>query len=180
MMYTRTNSGLLQVVRYEKMKQDNADLIGNRESVWDYPRPPRLEPTGKHIQVYFNDLMIADSLEAYRVLEKSHPPVYYLPQKDILTGHLRLMTDRITTCERKGAANYFTVVVGEKVTEHAAWSYFAPNDSYKQIKNYIAFYPGMMDPCLVNGEVVKPQPGDFYGGWITGDINGPFKGEIVL
>ena len=147
-----------------------------QESVWDYPRPPRLEPTDKHIQIIFNGVAIADTYHAYRVLETSHPPVYYLPPADIKMEYLKPGVDA-SWCEWKGPANYYTLTVGDKQVRNVAWYYPKPTPSFAPIKNYVAFYAAPMDACLVNGEVATPQPGHFYGGWITSDIVGPFKGE---
>ena len=148
----------------------------DQESVWDYPRPPKLEPTGKHISVYFNDELIADTWRAWRVLETSHPPVYYIPAADI-RGEYLLSAQGGSWCEWKGQAVYFDIVVGEKAARKAAWSYPKPTPSFAAIKDHVAFYAGLMDRCLVDGEEVTPQPGEFYGGWITSDIVGPFKGQ---
>lgn len=147
-----------------------------QESVWEYPRPPRLETTPRHIQVYFNGLLLADTRRAYRVLETSHPPVYYLPPADIQMQCL-IPAGGQSWCEWKGQAAYYSVVVGERRAENVAWYYPDPTPSFLPIKNYVAFYPRPMDRCLVDGEVVVPQPGGFYGGWITSDVVGPFKGE---
>ncbi|GAB4516239.1 MAG: DUF427 domain-containing protein [Anaerolineae bacterium] len=146
-----------------------------QESVWDYPRPPRVEQSSKTVRVVFNGETIAETTRAVRVLETSHPPVYMIPQEDIHMDYLTA-TPRHTFCEYKGMASYWTVQVGDKKTENAAWSYPAPNDGYEAIRDYIAFYPGRMDACYINDEQVQPQEGDFYGGWITSDIVGPFKG----
>jgi uncharacterized protein (DUF427 family) len=146
-----------------------------QESVWDYPRPPRLEPTGKRIQIVFGRVTIADTSRALRVLETSHPPVYYLPPEDILPGALRA-TARRSFCEWKGDARYFTVSAGGKHAEDAAWSYPAPTPPFARLRDHVAFYAGRMDACTVDGELVVAQPGGFYGGWITGDIVGPYKG----
>lgn len=147
-----------------------------QESVWDYPRPPRLEPTSKRIQVVFNGVTIAETTRAYRVLETSHPPVYYIPPEDIVHTCLE-PAPGFSWCEWKGQAQYYTVAVGERKVEGAAWYYPDPTPAYAPIKNYVAFYAGLMDACYVDGEKVTPQPGDFYGGWITADVVGPFKGE---
>jgi uncharacterized protein (DUF427 family) len=147
-----------------------------QESVWDYPRPPRLEGTDKHIQVVFNGVTIADTRRAKRVLEMSHPPVYYIPPEDVQESAL-LPTPRTTFCEWKGHASYFTVQVGDKVAHNAVWSYPEPIPGFEGIAGYLAFYPAPMDECLVDGERVEPQPGRYYGGWVTRDIKGPFKGE---
>lgn len=146
-----------------------------QESVWDYPRPPRLEDSGKHIQVVFNGVVLADTQQAKRILETSHPPVYYIPPVDIKMEYLT-PTQRATFCEWKGTASYYTIKVAGKTLPNAAWYYPRPNAEYADLKDYVAFYPGLMEACYVNGEPVQPQPGDFYGGWITKDIVGPFKG----
>ena len=147
-----------------------------QESVWDYPRPPRLEDSPKHIQVIFNGVTIAETDRAKRVLETSHPPVYYIPPDDIKMEYLT-MTPRTSWCEWKGQASYYTIVVGDKQAANAAWFYPKPPSGFESIKGYIAFYPHLMEACYVAGERVKAQVGEFYGGWITQDIVGPFKGE---
>ena len=146
-----------------------------QESVWDYPRPPRLEPSTKRVQVVFNGVTIADTQKAQRVLETSHPPVYYIPPEDIKMEYLQ-PTGQHSFCEWKGNASYYTIVVNDKQAQNAAWYYPEPTSSFANIKDYVAFYPSRMEACYVNKEQVKAQPGDFYGGWITDDIVGPFKG----
>jgi uncharacterized protein (DUF427 family) len=146
-----------------------------QESVWDYPRPPRLEPTSKRLQIIFNGETIADSTQGYRVLETSHPPVYYIPPADIRPEFL-VRSSRHSFCEFKGSATYWTVKVGAKTATDVAWSYDAPTGEFAPIQGYLAFYADRMDECYVDGEQVMPQPGNFYGGWITADIVGPFKG----
>ncbi len=148
-----------------------------QESVWDYPRPPRLEDSPKHIVVRFNGETIADSRRTKRVLETSHPPVYYIPPEDVRMEFL-YKTPRSTFCEWKGQASYYTLTVGDRTETNVAWFYPNPTPRFAGIKDYIAFYPGRMDECLVDGERVQAQPGDFYGGWITQDIVGPFKGGM--
>ena len=146
-----------------------------QESVWDYPRPPRVEDSNKHIRVIFNGVVIADTHRAKRVLETSHPPVYYIPPEDIQMQYLTPTRSR-TFCEFKGAASYYTITVGNKSVPDGAWYYAHPTNPYESITNYVAIYPGKMDACYVDNERVKAQEGDFYGGWITSDIVGPFKG----
>jgi len=146
-----------------------------RESVWDYPRPPRVEQSSRHIRVVFNETTIAETSKEFRVLETSHPPVYYIPPGDVQQQFLS-STEHRSYCEFKGLATYYTLNVGEKVAKNAAWSYHNPPNSYESIKDYVAFYPGRVDACYVYGERVQPQEGDFYGGWITSDLEGPFKG----
>jgi len=149
--------------------------LSNQESVWDYPRPPRAEPTNRRIRVIFNGETIADTTRAMRVLETSHPPVYYVPAQDVRLEYLT-STSRRTFCEFKGAASYWTLKVGDRRTENAAWSYPNPSPNYLAVKGYFAFYASKMDACYVDDEQAQPQDGDFYGGWITSDIVGPFKG----
>lgn len=147
-----------------------------QESVWDYPRPPLVEPTAKHLQVLFSGVMIADTRRAVRVLETSHPPVYYIPPADIQMQYLAQTTGR-SLCEWKGQAWYYNVTVGDVCELNAAWFYPEPTAAFASLRGYIAFYAQRMDACFVDGERVTPQPGEFYGGWITSDIVGPFKGE---
>lgn len=147
-----------------------------QESVWDYPRPPRVEPSTRHVVVEFGGERIADTRAAVRVLETSHPPTWYLPPEDIRVELLR-RTDRQSRCEFKGVAIYYDVVVGDRVAENAAWSYPDPSPGFEAIARHVAIYPGLMDACLVDGVRVEPQAGGFYGGWITPDVAGPFKGD---
>ncbi|MEM6255917.1 MAG: DUF427 domain-containing protein [Cyanobacteria bacterium P01_D01_bin.156] len=148
-----------------------------QESVWDYPRPPALEDSSKRIQIIFNDQVIADSRQTKRVLETSHPPVYYIPPADIAMTYLSKAAGT-SFCEWKGRAHYYTLTVGERVAERVAWFYPTPTERFQSVANYVAFYPSSMDACYVNEEKVQAQVGDFYGGWITSDIVGPFKGEV--
>ncbi|MEI6043569.1 MAG: DUF427 domain-containing protein [Chloroflexota bacterium] len=146
-----------------------------QESVWDYPRPPRLEDSTNHIQVVFNGVVIAETRRAKRILETSHPPVYYIPLEEVKQDYLTVTSNQ-TYCEWKGSASYYTVTAGDKSVPNAAWFYPNPTPSFEAIKDYVAFYPGKMGGCYVNGEQVQSQPSDFYGGWITSEIVGPFKG----
>ncbi|SCF28620.1 DUF427 domain-containing protein [Micromonospora mirobrigensis] len=145
------------------------------ESVWDYPRPPRLERTPRRITVVHAGVTVVDSDRCWRVLETSHPPVYYVPRSEI-TGARLLPTDRRSWCEWKGEASYWDLAVGDVRIREAAWSYERPAPSYAELAGAVAFYPGRVDECRVDGERVQVQPGDFYGGWITADLVGPFKG----
>jgi uncharacterized protein (DUF427 family) len=145
------------------------------ESVWDYPRPPRLETIKKVICVRFGGKTIAESARCYRVLETSHPPVYYIPREDIGDDYLTPGTGQ-SFCEFKGSARYWTLQVGDRMSPNAGWSYESPSKSFAPISGHVAFYPARVDECYVDGERVQAQPGDFYGGWITSDIQGPFKG----
>lgn len=146
-----------------------------QESVWDYPRPPRVEPSSRTIKIVFNGEVIAETTRAYRILETSHPPVYSIPKEDVKMDYLSPTTRR-TFCEFKGQASYWTINVNGKVAESVAWSYENPTPGFEDIKGYISVYPSRMDACYVDDEQVQPQEGDFYGGWITSDIVGPFKG----
>ncbi|NBC16766.1 MAG: DUF427 domain-containing protein [Bacteroidetes bacterium] len=147
----------------------------NQESVWDYPRPPALEPVDERIRVVFNGVTIADTTRAQRVLETSHPPVYYIPPEDIQMEHLS-ETRRTSHCEWKGRARYYDIEVGDRRAEHAAWGYPEPTPRFADVAGYLAFYPSQMDACYVGDEQAEAQEGDFYGGWITDKVVGPFKG----
>ncbi len=146
-----------------------------QESVWDYPRPPRLEQTNKHLKIVFGGEIIAETNRAFRILETSHPPVYYFPPEDVQVKFLSENTNS-SFCDWKGRAGYFDLRIGEISVKNAAWFYANPTKSFAEIKYYIAFYPSKMDACYVNDELVQTQEGDFYGGWITSEIVGPFKG----
>jgi uncharacterized protein (DUF427 family) len=146
-----------------------------QESVWDYPRPPRVEKVSYRLRVIFNKIVIADTTQGYRVLETSHPPAYYLPQSDISMEYLAPQS-RKTFCEFKGAASYWTIKVEERVAENSAWGYLHPAKGFEAITGHLAFYASRMDECWVGEEKVTPQAGDFYGGWLTSNIVGPFKG----
>lgn len=147
-----------------------------QESVWDYPRPPRMERTSRRIEVVFAGEVIADTRRALRILETSHPPTYYIPPEDVRMD-LLVRSRRASFCEWKGSADYWTVRVGGREAVNAAWSYPTPKTPFEDLKDHLAFYCGDMDACRVDGEQVQPQPGGFYGGWVTRDVVGPFKGE---
>lgn len=146
-----------------------------QESVWDYPRPPRLEAVPQRVRVFFNGETIVDTVKAYRVLETSSPPTYYIPVADIITRYLSPARLR-THCEWKGVAAYWDLTVNGRTSPKAAWSYPNPTPAFFLIKDYISFYAGRVDACYVADERVQAQEGDFYGGWITSSIVGPFKG----
>lgn len=146
-----------------------------QESVWDYPRPPRLERTAKRIEIVLGGVLIADTTDAYRVLETSHPPGYYLPRAAFLPGVLAAAPGS-SFCEWKGEAAYWTLSAGGKTAARAGWSYERPTPAFAAMAGFVAVYAGQMDECRVDGERVTPQPGGFYGGWITADVVGPFKG----
>jgi uncharacterized protein (DUF427 family) len=146
-----------------------------QESVWSYPRPPRLEPVPERLRVIFDGVTIADTTAGYRVLETSHPPSYYLPPTDFRPGAL-VPAPGSSLCEWKGRAAYFTVVGPTRRAERVAWAYPDPTPPFRAIAGYVAVFAGPMDACLVGDEAVTPQPGGFYGGWITRSVVGPFKG----
>ena len=145
------------------------------ESVWDYPRPPRVESVSAPIRIVFNGVVIAQSNRTFRVLETSHPPVYYIPREDIQMQYLTT-NPRRTFCEFKGQAAYWDLQVDAQESSLAAWSYPNPNSAYMEIKDHLAFYASRVDEAYVGSEKVQAQAGDFYGGWITSNIVGPFKG----
>ncbi|NNF36826.1 MAG: DUF427 domain-containing protein [Saprospiraceae bacterium] len=145
------------------------------ESVWDYPRPPLLVPFSGHIRIIHKDSIIVDSNQVFRILETSHPPTYYFPLLDISPEFLA-HNQYTTYCEFKGQATYFDLIVNEERIESAGWYYGNPNKHYAALKGYAAVYASKLDACYVNDEKVKAQEGDFYGGWITSHIKGPFKG----
>ena len=140
-----------------------ADLT---ESVWDYPRPPRVDPSTEHVVVTHRDVVLADTTSSMRVLETSHPPTYYVPRAAFADGVLR-PAEGASWCEWKGRAAYFDLVVGDEVLPAVAWTYPTPSRGFEQLVDHVAIYPGRVDRCTVDGEVVEPQPGGFYGGWIT-------------
>jgi uncharacterized protein (DUF427 family) len=143
--------------------------------VWDYPRPPAVERSSQRIRVIFGGRTIADTYRGLRVLETSHPPTYYIPREDVAPDVLE-PSDGVTFCEFKGRAHYFDVVSGGSRAARAAWIYPTPGQRYAELANAVAFYPGLMDACFVGDEQVQAQAGSYYGGWITSDIVGPFKG----
>jgi uncharacterized protein (DUF427 family) len=143
--------------------------------VWDYPRPPRLEQTRRSVEVWLGGVRVAATTRPWRVLETSHPPTYYLPREAFLDGALR-EADGSTWCEWKGEATYFDLVGGDAVAPRAAWTYLHPTRGFEALAGALAVMPGHVDRCLVDGEVVRPQDGGFYGGWVTDDVVGPFKG----
>lgn len=146
-----------------------------QESVWDYPRPPKVEETEAHLRVVFNGVTVAETRRGKRVLETSHPPVYYFPPEDVGMEYLK-ETGGSSWCEWKGRASTYDVVVEGEKAARAAWTYHRPSQGFEMIRHHIAFYARSMDACYVDGERVRPQPGRFYGGWITDDVVGPFKG----
>ncbi|MGI4828881.1 MAG: DUF427 domain-containing protein [Janthinobacterium lividum] len=159
------------------------DEVTAVESVWDYPRPPRLEATPSVLRVEHGGVVIAETGRALRVLETSHPPVFYLPPEDVRTDLLRRSDavggagQRGSFCEWKGSAVYWDLVMPDEETVAAvAWSYPHPSTKFTALRGYLAFYPSRVEACWVDGEQVQAQAGDFYGGWITSRVTGPFKG----
>jgi len=146
-----------------------------QESVWDYPRPPRVEPSTERVVVRFGGLVVADSSDALRVLETSHPPGYYLPRAAFTEGVL-VEAPGSSVCEFKGVARYLDVRVGDAVARRSAWYYPEPLPGYEELRDRVSLFAGAMDGCEVDGEPVIPQEGGFYGGWITSRVVGPFKG----
>jgi uncharacterized protein (DUF427 family) len=147
----------------------------DQESVWDYPRPPRLERFEGRITIELGGEVIASTQGAWRVLETSHPPTYYLPRTAFVEGVLRDAPGS-SWCEWKGQARYFDLVTADRAAPKAAWTYPDPTPGFEPIANAVAVMAGQVDRCTVDGETVIPQPGGFYGGWITSAVVGPFKG----
>jgi uncharacterized protein (DUF427 family) len=146
-----------------------------QESVWDYPRPPRLEPTAAHLVVVHAGVTVADTTRGFRVLETSQPPAYYFPPDDVDAALLTPGATR-TFCEWKGTASHLDLRIGDEVVHDAAWCYPTPTEPFAPIAGHLAFYPQRVDACYVDGERVRANAGDFYGGWITSKVVGPFKG----
>lgn len=144
--------------------------------MWDYPRPPRVEAVPERVRVVIDGVTIADSTRALRVLETSHPPTYYIPPEDIRMDLLADGRGR-SVCEWKGTARYHTAAVGPRRIEDVAWSYPRPAAGYESLRDHLAFYASRVEEAWVGGERARPQSGDFYGGWITSRIRGPYKGE---
>jgi uncharacterized protein (DUF427 family) len=147
-----------------------------QESAWDYPRPPRVEETSKHVVAMLGNVAVADTRSAVRLLEKANPPVYYIPPQHV---RLELMTlnSHHTHSEVLGTASYYDLSLDGRLVRNAAWVYTDPLAGYEAIRGRIAFHAGRVDSALVDGERAVPQPGSFGTGWITNDVVGPFKGE---
>jgi uncharacterized protein (DUF427 family) len=147
-----------------------------QESVWDYPRPPAIVESPAHVRVLHRGVVLADTRRAKRVLETSQPPAYYLPADDVAT-ELLVRTTRRTVCEWKGVATYWSIHLPDgTIVADAAWSYEEPVPAFEPIRGHLAIYAQKVDECWVDSERVQPNPGTFYGGWITSSIVGPFKG----
>ncbi|WP_411285950.1 DUF427 domain-containing protein [Lapillicoccus sp.] len=146
-----------------------------QESVWDYPRPPRVETSAELVEITLGGVVVARSSDALRVLETSHPPTYYLPHADFVAGAL-VPVEGSSYCEWKGVAAYLDVVGGDRVAAAAGWTYPTPSLGFEVLRDHVAVMPAAMDRCTVEGQTVQPQQGGFYGGWITSRVVGPFKG----
>ena len=147
------------------------------ERVCDYPRPPRLEACQDQVRVEVLGAVLVKTTRSLRVLETFHPPTYYLPPEAMNQGLLVPAPGRPSFCEWKGVASYYDVVAGERQLNRAVWTYNHPSERFRELAGWFALYPGQMDGCWVNGERVIPQQGGFYGGWITSQVEGPFKGD---
>lgn len=162
-------------MRYPVSIHESQPLQHAREVVAEYPRPPRLEPACRRVRIVFAGQTILDTAAAWRVLETYHPPGFYLPIPAFAPGTL-IRTARTSFCEWKGLACYHSVKEGGRVATDAAWGYPDPSPGFLPIRDHVAVYAGAMDACFVDGERVTPQEGGFYGGWITSELVGPFKG----
>ncbi|QJB69468.1 DUF427 domain-containing protein [Parasphingorhabdus halotolerans] len=150
-------------------------IAPGQESVWNYPRPAVAEPCSARITIQHQGQIVADTNTSVRTLETSHPPTYYIPASDITPGVLQ-HAEGSSYCEWKGAAVYYDMVIGDTILPRIGWSYPSPTKDFLILRDHIAFYAGPFDRCSVDGETVIPQPGAFYGGWITSKLAGPFKG----
>lgn len=146
-----------------------------QESVWDYPRPPVIRADMRRVVVLLGSSVIADTVHALRVLETASPPTFYIPEVDIHGDWLSWGRPQ-SFCEWKGAASYCDVHLPARRIPEAGWRYERPNSAFGLLAAHVAFYPGKLE-CFVDGERVRPQPGRFYGGWVTDEIVGPMKGE---
>lgn len=147
-----------------------------QESVWDYPRPPRLAPDSRPVRVVHEGVLIAESRNAIRVLETASPPTLYIPPTDVRVGLLSRRSRRTSRCEWKGEATYWSLLTASGFIPNVAWSYAYPRPEFARIKGYFSFYPSKLQ-CYLGEALAEPQAGDFYGGWVTPDVVGPFKGE---
>ena len=150
-------------------------VSAGQESVWDYPRPPAVRRCRAAIEVVLGGTVVCATQASWQVLETSHPPTYYLPSEAFVDGSLRRASGG-SYCEWKGAAGYLDILGGGRVAERAAWYYPAPSPDFEMLVGHVALYAGRVDRCTVDGEQVVPQPGGFYGGWVTSNVVGPFKG----
>jgi uncharacterized protein (DUF427 family) len=161
---------------FPRVRPPHIDVPGpGQRSVWDFPRPPRIEPVDRRVCVIYAGLTVADTTAALRVCETASPPAYYIRPADALLSHVAPST-RTSFCEWKGVAAYWSLRVGDRLGKDCAWSYPSPDPGYEAIEDWLAFFPQRMDACWVGDDLVRPQPGRYYGGWITPDLVGPFKG----
>lgn len=159
-----------------KFRPDFAEYpLENQESVWDYPRPPKIDPDNRRVLVKYNDLVIVDTHKSVRILETASPPVFYFSPSDVNFDYLKEVRGS-SICEWKGSAKYWSLNIDGYTIDNVGWSYPEPYEEFESIKDYISFYPAKLD-CYVEGEKVISQPGGFYGGWVTSELVGPFKGE---
>src|SRR6478736_306866 len=172
--FTSCERGCASTLERMRGRRDVVPPGPGQESVWDYPRPPRAEPSTKRVEVWLGGERIASTTRAIRILETSHPPAWYLPREDFAPGSL-IAADGTSYCEWKGVAHYLDVSGGDRRESSAAWTYPLPTRGFEQLREHVSLYPGRMDSCTVDGEVVRAQEGGFYGGWITDDVVGPFK-----
>ena len=147
-----------------------------QESVWDYPRPPALVPSDALVEIVLGGVTIASTRRSLRVLETSHPPTFYVPVADFADGVLTPVGGS-TSCEWKGSASYLDLVTPGRTARRAGWTYPTPTPAFEPLVDHVAVFPALVDRCVVDGEVVRPQAGGFYGGWVTDAVAGPFKGE---
>jgi uncharacterized protein (DUF427 family) len=147
----------------------------DQESVWDYPRPPKVVADCRRVVIRFGDTRLAETISAYRVLETAGPPTFYVSPRDVRVDLLQPFPG-VSVCEWKGTAQYWSLKTSEPAQESVAWSYPSARLPYEIISGYFSFYPGRVE-CFVDEQRVRPQPGYFYGGWITDEIVGPWKGE---
>lgn len=178
---TKIPDGLLEEVnKWRNIKREVPDNIvkpgPGQESIWEYPRPPKVELFSKNMRVEFAGKVIAETNKSYKVMETSSPPCYYI-STDYITMDYLFKSAYKTLCEWKGSARYWSINVDGNISKNAGWSYPRPWEGFEQIKDHIAFFAGRVDGCYIDSEKVVPQAGDYYGGWITSNIVGPFKGE---
>jgi uncharacterized protein (DUF427 family) len=146
------------------------------ESVWDYPRPPALVPCTRRVRIELGGEVLADTVNALRILETSHPPTIYIPPADINTAFLTESPTGSSFCEFKGVARYKDARAGGRIVKAVAWFYADPSPGYEALRDHLSFYPGRVDAAWLDDERVTAQASDFYGGWISSEIRGPFKG----
>ncbi len=162
------------MANFRKLPDPYPPQVG-QESVWDYPRPPALDESPLCVEVSFQGVLMARTNNALRVLETSHPPTFYIPPSDIDTQFLS-QTGATSFCEWKGVASYWDVTAAGTTVKAGSWTYLKPTAPFDNLRGYFSFYPSSFE-CSVDGSVVEPQPGAFYGGWVTKDVVGPFKGD---